>query len=375
MRLILVLCLLIINVNASAESKWIDNLNIFGDFRYRHENRQVGSSRHRVRNNIRARVNLGINLSDDLDAEMRFTSGSGTSPRGTNQWLGDGATDGFQKKPFNLSRAFFKWKAFDNASFYAGKMAQPFYKVGKNDLMWDHDVSPEGVAFMYKQALSDNHHLYFNTYEFWVREEKTLDDIHLTGAQLRFSGDYSNSSFNITVANFYYSHIKDAETIWSSTTGYGNTISTKDPDGTANSGDEYTGYDSEFKLLEAGIDFTLKLDFAPIGLFFNMIDNQAVDTEGKANNFGVSLGATKKKGDWKVSYDYRKMERDSALGALVDADYAEGNTDSKGHKLRVDYMFKDNFKFSISHFDNETAVSSGKPVDFDKTMFDFFATF
>jgi len=131
--------------------KWVEKVKISGDLRYRHESIDEqsggewkdGVSRHR----IRARLGVNGKVNDEVDLGFRLASGS-ADPVSTNQNL----ESSFSSKTIWLDLAYFDWHpaGIKGFNFIGGKMNNPFYSVGKNQLIWDHDLTPEGLAAKYE---------------------------------------------------------------------------------------------------------------------------------------------------------------------------------------------------------------------------------
>ncbi|MFA5252940.1 MAG: putative porin, partial [Phycisphaerae bacterium] len=127
--------------------KWVENVKLSGDLRYRHESIdsqadgdwRAGQNRHR----IRARLGLDAKINDDWDVAFRIASGS-ADPVSTNQTL----EDGFSSKAIWLDLAYFTWHPSSRKELkvYGGKMRNPFFRAGDNQLIWDDDLTPEGIA-------------------------------------------------------------------------------------------------------------------------------------------------------------------------------------------------------------------------------------
>jgi len=85
-------------------------------------------------------------------------------------------------------------KRFDGLSVLAGKMGMPFYTVGGNQLLWDSDVNPEGIAVKYTTALSDTLSLFANGGGMWVEERGSDVDTSLWGLQGGLTHSFENKS-------------------------------------------------------------------------------------------------------------------------------------------------------------------------------------
>ena len=147
---------------AKKETKIPDFLNrtsVFGDVRVRQEgfyNSAItdnNPTRNRLR--IRARLGVGVDVSEELQGRLRIVTGDANDPISTNQTL----SEVFTRKPFNLDWAYVTvapWKTFGldqltgsekpMFSLTGGKFPLPVFVPGGSELVFDGDLSPEGIA-------------------------------------------------------------------------------------------------------------------------------------------------------------------------------------------------------------------------------------
>ena len=206
--------LTLLPVAAFAESQ----VNFKGDFRFRTENireEQVSPLPEAERSRQRLRVRLGANakVNEKSEVVVRFATGTTTAADSTttNQDL----TDYYSKKGVVLDLAYFDHKASDNLQILGGKTPQYFLAAGGSDLIFDADVTPEGLAFKYKTVTEANE-FYFNVGMSWLAERYSATgatdntDVGLMGAQL--GGLFKFEGFNLLLAlsNYNFSNIKGA---------------------------------------------------------------------------------------------------------------------------------------------------------------------
>ena len=151
----------------STSSSWPDRIKFSGDFRYREEYIDQENKETRNRNRIRLRLAAKAQVNDRLDMNFRLATGV-DDPASGNQTL-DG---GFNTKDFGLDRAYFNYKMTDALTLTAGKMKNPAYKAGKNQVIWDNDVNPEGVAIQL-----DSNGWKGNVVGYAIEEFSSSDDI------------------------------------------------------------------------------------------------------------------------------------------------------------------------------------------------------
>jgi hypothetical protein len=125
----------------------------------------------RYRDRIRARLAVTAKATDNLTVGLGLTTAEGADPRSGNQSL----TGVFTKKPIELDLAYFDWKFASWGDLIGGKMKQPFVK-GAQNLFWDNDITPEGVAFTFSRGI-----WFGSVYNFWLQE--------VSGAENRLTPD------------------------------------------------------------------------------------------------------------------------------------------------------------------------------------------
>jgi len=354
--------------------KWAEKVKISGDLRYRHEHideQQPGSVRWKDgvdRHRIRARLMLEALLNDEWGLGFRIASGSG-DPVSTNQDL----EDSFSGKEIWLDLAYFDWHpaSMPRLNIYGGKIKNPFYAVGKNQLIWDHDLNPEGIAATYAKALSDRDTLHLAGGGFWVGENiaGTSRDVSLWGAQAYWKHTISNPDTLIVGASYFdYGNIKGAANLpstWSSSTSFlGNTAS----GGT---------YASDFDIVEVFGEYATKVGSMPVSVFGDWVKNLlATTSEDTGWLVGATLNKCKDPGSWEIGYNYRDLEADAVVGALNDSDFIGGGTDGKGHVFSAAYQVHKNVQAALTYFLNQdTANSQDRELDYHRLMADLLLKF
>jgi len=142
--------------------KWLEKIKISGDLRYRYEYIDLEDKSTRSRNRIRARLMISAIVNDEWDVVFRMATGETdiiddtilADPVSTNQTLGEFSS----RKDFWLDLAYFDYhpEGIEGLSVVGGKIKNPFLVVGKNQLMWDGDLNPEGVALRYSMPLGES---------------------------------------------------------------------------------------------------------------------------------------------------------------------------------------------------------------------------
>jgi hypothetical protein len=330
--------------------KWVENMKISGDLRYRYEgidsqsNGKWGPSVNR--NRIRARIGLYDKINDDIDLGFRLATGSSSDPVSTNQT----EQDAFSKKQIWLDQAYFDWhpKDITGFDFIGGKMPRPFYRVGDNQLIWDDDLNPEGLAAKYEMPLSDSLKAYINGGGFWVGHPDTAGaaGTSLWGIQGYLKNTFEDKSYLLGgMSYFTYGNIKDEgdlQTLWKgSSSFFGNT---------ASGGKFKYNYD----IVEGFAEYGTKIAGYPVAVYGDIARNtDAPSDKGNAWLIGTTFNKAKDPGSWKIGYNYRDIDSDAVVGQFNDSDFDGGGTNAKGHLFNFTYQLAKNFTGGLTYFLDE----------------------
>jgi len=320
--------------------EWAKNISFSGDFRYRFQFTDEKENDNRNEHRVRVRIGLKSNISDDLDATIRIATGSSADGTSTMQTL-DGA---FNKKNIWLDLAYLDWHPSEvpGLNLMAGKMANPFFLAGGNDLLLDSDINPEGIAAKYLMQC-DPVELFANLGGFWLDERfsntETNADSALWGAQGGVKYSVNSDVKLIGGLSIYdFTNLKDEPVLGSAK---GNTVYKI---GTT------SYYPEDFTIIECFAELDFKVADLPAALFGNYLKNTQFDSNNDAFLVGFSLGKCKDPGSWEFAYNYRRIESDAIIGALADGDFCGGSTDGEGHKFAVGYQLTKPIRLNAAYF-------------------------
>ena len=344
--------------------KWAQNIKWSGDFRYRHESiDDETKSSNRDRDRIRTRLKMEARVNDEWDAIFRIATGSSDSPTSTNHTLGDSSGDGFSSRDLWLDWAYadFHPETIDGLNIQFGKMGNPFYKVAKNQLLFDGDVSPEGIAAKYAWSIDKATTATVTAAGYWVRERDDDADTSLFGIQGMLKHKLDADSHILGGVSYY---------------DFGN-IQGKELSGISSKGNSTTGglFDSDYDLFEAFGEYGFKMGNMPVavyGIYVNNID--CINDEGTAWLIGCKFNKAKKPGSWEASYNYRDIEADAVVGGLNDSDFIGGGTNGKGHVFGCKYQVAKNIQAGFKYFINTKNANSTKD-DFNMLQADLIFKF
>ena len=340
---------------AKSGADWAEKIKWSGDFRYRYEtidNDRTDEDRNR--NRVRARIGMTAQVTDDVKAGIALASG-GDDPVSSNQSLGGGGST----KGINLDMAFIDWTFAENLHLVAGKTKNPFYKVGKNGLVWDGDYRPEGAHVSY-----DNGTFWaIAGYHFLESDNKggSQDTEEMIGTQIGYNGQLAdNMKFKIG-ASYFYIPVEGSEPIIDFDSGDSNNF------GNSVMGDVY---EFDYETVELFAELNTKIAGIKTTFFADYVKNNDAD-EDTGFALGMKLGSAKNKGDWQFGYTYEDLEADAVFAAFTDSDFGGGGTDVKGHKLNAAYAFSKNTSLSFTYFDNEYGEHTrSEELDFDRLQVD-----
>ena len=306
------ICMVLLALSVSPLSEAAE-YTIKGDIRYRYENREDDGVTAKSRERIRARIGVYGDATETIKFGTRIATG-GTGVTSTNQDLDGSAAN----KSIGLDLAYMTIDSllFEGVDTTLGKMKQPWKSV--SDLIYDSDVTPEGIAFNYAAGNISYHVGHF------ILDEQLGDDAQLASAQVVL--DVSDT---LTVGTSFY------------------TFSNMENNPLEKKSDNTT---DEFELTEFFANYKIKSTPLPLSLFANYVENGAVD----ADNTAYMIGAKTKQGAWSFAYNYRDIEINAIYDEWADSDFHNGGTGGDGHKYKVKYALRDNLSLGATYFDTET---------------------
>ncbi len=344
---------IITTANAETSFSWK------GDFRYRTEsikNEQTPPTEDttRLRQRMRLRVGATATVNESTDVTLRLATGS-TATANTNSTNQD-FTDYYSKKGINVDLAYAQHKVSDSLTVWLGKSPLAFYTAGGNDLVFDTDVTPEGISAKYKNS-NDNFDFLFNTSATWLNERfNTTDasdaDVGLLAAQI--GGLYKSEDFftGLTLSNYSYSNIKGSA---ATVAGGNSTVG--------------GNYEKEFEILAAGLELGTNSLGAPLVIYGEAAQNTKADDYKSAWNAGLKYGKLKDLDSWTISSDYREVQKDAVIGVLTDSNSSDGGTDVRSHRTMISYQWLENATISASFFRGFKSISNAKK-NYERVMLD-----
>lgn len=346
---------------------WIDhntNLTFYGDVRLRYEldwDSQNGAGverddRHRGR--IRARFGFNYQVAEDWSLGARVRTGDSRSQQSPHLTFvtDDGTRD---ELDFVTDRYFvqFKHGAFMG---WAGRNTTPFWQ--QNELFWDEDVTPTGLAGSHESHLGDGSLTAVAGAFYLPAGGYDLNGQMLSG-QLRYALPVKASQFTVAGGLHYMHGERDATNLRN------------------NNGerDYLIGVGSlQWSIPVKGIPFTLGADVFNNFKNYRAADVAPLPAADRDETFGyvlsASVGQLKQRNDWLVGYYYAHIETFSVNASYAQDDWVRfGNgiqtdsSDFQGHEIRLGYAASKNINLMARLYlvDAITSRQDGKRLRVD----------
>ena len=357
MKKLSLLCLLLLAFawNNAQAADW----NWKGDVRYRYEIRNDDEVEHnRDRHRIRVRFGVFPWITEELSAGIQLSTAGAGDPVSRNQTLGDG----FTAKDINLNQAFIDFHPMalgldGNVNFILGKREVKTTLVRVNDLVWDSDLTLEGLTIQYgKDGKTQKSGFNFVAGYYFLDElSKSEDDPFFWAAQLGYTGMAGDLGFTLGAGYYDFHNIEGKD---------GGVLGFDDAEGETfgNSDTKTAGaYDYDFNVLEIfgsiGGKFSGGLPWKAYGQYgVNVADN--VDDDDKGYVLGFKLGKAKKVGQWEIDANYTYLEKDAVVGAYTDSDRFGGGTDGAGFEVGGKYHLVQNMTVGLKYLNHEMGIDT-----------------
>ena len=212
--------------------------------------------------------------------------------------------------------------------------------VSMGDIIWDSDISPEGLALTYKYPLGGSTELFGSAGHYTLKDNvdgegmQFRHDLRLYAGQLgaRFAitdnlkMTLGGSRLRLRQRQRHQRHVA-ANTCRLAING--------------NSANE------QFKLYEGFGQLDIGGLPMPLSIYGQVVNN---DDASNDQDMGWLAGVKTNVFGFGVDYNYRDVQRNAVVGAFTDSDFANGFTGSRGSKLKVSYEIDKNFALGATYF-------------------------
>lgn len=306
-------------------------LALSGDVRLRYEsNSGDQDARNRDRGVLRARLRARYAVNDWLAVGGQIATGDPDDPNSTDITLSNFDDD----LQVSLDQVYAQAN-FGALQITGGKIPQPFTRT---ELVWDGDVSPQGLSASYRLALPDAASLRASGLYFLVDEAVAGPDSRMIGGQLAFEGSLAEQ-WSVELAAAYYDYrlrsLAGGDT--------GDFRSNRFANGR---------YLSDYDLLDLIGAVTWKGlgELWPIRVVGDYVHNFGAPA-GINSGHGIDLliGRSAHKGDWRFGYGYARAENDAILAAFSQ-DNSNIGSNYLQHSLSIDYMPADRLTLNATFY-------------------------
>ena len=358
---------------------WTDYVTIKGDIRVREEvinddSKKNSSGEHYTRDRLRLRARIGAEAKlEDLKAGIRISTG-GADPISGNVTLGDGD----QKKEIRLDAAYLDYSFVNDDSYglnaIGGKMNNPLINYGNDDLVWDSDFTPEGLA---AKGRAGNDWLTFlgNAEYLFIKDRDANPNlwgwVGQGAVQLAFVPEVS-----LTVGGSYsgYQNFQGSDVLdWENkNNSYGNSTTKGSISGSTTN----KAWASDFTPVMGFGNLDLWIWGVPVTLYGQALTNPKADANKNGFMGGISLGKAKNPKTFECGYSYAKLEKDATLGMWTDSDRWGGGTDGKGSRFYGKYQINKWMQCAVTFFLDKKYISDpAREADYNRLQIDLSAAF
>ncbi|MCE2392770.1 MAG: putative porin [Proteobacteria bacterium] len=337
-----------------------------GDLRVRYEDFDWDDRDPDRRGRFRLRGRLAAKKMINERIEFGFRLATGTDHNSANQTF----DDSFDKYSFDLDRLYVKLKLGETlggkGSLTAGKMSNPFtWKNGKDYLLWDGDLNPEGFLYKGDWKVGGGSKLALSTGVFMLEEDSgQTDDPILYAAQLVGEHKFEGGKFGWRLSGYQYSDLDDGGKF------YGKTVDS-DEGNLINAFD-----DGEARIVEAAAYAKFGGGDWPVLIYGSLINNTTaddmlladgtqLDEENQAYGIGVEFGSSKKVA--KLGLGYFEVEANAVIKHFTDSDLFDGETNRKGWALYASKQVAKGTELKLTIFDGEGLEEEFAKADAERT--------
>jgi hypothetical protein len=417
------------NNMAFPSSKWklsngIKDIELYGDFRVRYEDRAVnvpGNARLELQR-YRYAVRLGLrgNLQDDFYYGLRLDTAA--NPRSSWVTFGTSTSGTPYQGPFgkstagiNVGQVYLGWRATDWLDLTVGKMPNPLYTTA---MVWDPDLNPEGLAEKFKYKVEDAD--FFATFGQFIYQDTNPNTAGPGLVTAIPAGQDTATMFLLSWQAGLTYHIKKDMSIKAAVTLYnytghghnaapgtfvpgfadtfvgegGPSAQNQPPAGSVNDGFLFnqTGV-NDLQMIDVPLELNFKISNLNARFFGDFAENldgtkraeaaaaiagitaqrhddkayQAGFALSNGENLGLSSGSVAKKGTWEGRAYWQHVEQYALDPNLIDSDFFEGRGNLEGVYAAVGYGFTDNMigtlRFGYASRINKSLGTGGSNQD------------
>lgn len=338
------------------KKKILDRVHATGDLRLRYESIERDDKDNSYKNRYRFRVGLNVDLTDDFTFDSGMRSGY-ANPTSGNQTFEEEPWSDYFMQSLRVNILGLSYEK-ENTKYKIGRQPYLMYRPIKSQLVWDNDISMNGINYQYKD---DKRLITLGLNQPTLEEASVAQkDVNLLIAQYVHTTKIDAGKLNLGTGVYVYDGLKGNTTLFGDNEG--NTL------------DANKLYENDYRITEGFAELELK-DI--LGKPLTIAGGVAYNVAAQNNNFGydvaAQLGKAKDIGEWQVKYSYTDIQEDAVLGAYCDSDNFGGGTASKGHAIRTKYKAGKNLFIAGNFFFNKLYASKSNThveADYERVQLD-----
>ena len=327
--------------------KWIQTTKLKGDLRLRFQSeKKTNDDDYDNEGRIRARIGLESKLAEDLKVGVGIaTAGSSNDARSRNVTL----KDQFDTFEVVWDYGYFEWTPRKDLKLVCGKFKRKTYLWLPTDMLWDGDITPEGVSLNWIGSLTDDIDFWANT-GVWILDENGHSDVadpFMDYVQIGLQTKKSMVDAKLATTFYDFQGIEDID-LGNDKTSQGSNNSVYGTTHRSISPAVEVGFKEPF----GGLPFKIDERIAFFGEYVQNLDNDIIKDELAGWSTGFKLGhkKVKKKGNWQMKYIYTKLQNDAFPDIFPDSDRFGGNTGIEAHEVAFKYALRKNVIFGLDYY-------------------------
>ena len=349
------------SVNPVSEQSFMDRIHFKNDLRLRYESIERDDKANKYRNRYRLRLGVKVDLTESLQFQVAMRSGFANPTSGNQTFHDDEPLKDYFLQSLRFNILALQYKS-GNSKYSIGRAPYMMYRPIKSQLVWDNDVSMNGVNYQYKD---DTKIITLGANQPTLEEKsQAKDDVNLFLAQYVQKTKLENAKLNLGAGIYYYNGLKGNSEIFGKRKG--NTV----VDGM---------YTNDYHLVEGFAELQLHDVLGmPLKVAAGVVYNFGADDNNFGYDLGVQLGKAKHVGEWQVKYSYTDLQDDATFGAYSDSDNFGGGTAAKGHAIRAKYKMGKNLYLAGNFFFDTLYASNSKTgveADYERVQLDCIVKF
>ena len=351
----------ILSQGTVAEKSIFDRFHFKNDLRLRYESIERDDKDNKYRNRYRLRLGLRVDVLDNLEFDLGMRSGFANPTSGNQTFHDDEPLKDYfmQSLRFNILGLAYK---SGHSTYKLGRHAYMMYRPIKSQLVWDNDVSMNGINYQYKD---DTKIITLGVNQPTLEEASVAkDDVNLFLAQYVHKTKLGSAKLNLGTGIYYYDGLKGNTELFGKSKG--NTV--------------LNGvYANDYHIIEGFSELQYKTVLGqPFSIAASVVYNVAADDNNFGYDLAIKIGKAKHVGDWQIKYSYTDIQEDATLGVYSDSDNFGGGTAANGHAIRTKYKMGKNLYLAGNFFFNTLYASNSKTgveADYERVQLDVIVKF